>query len=96
MVFPAFLAFSSSAVIHAKCSSFLFWGAAQIISVFVPIKEIPFFANNPDITVLFTGVLMIVIVMFFPGGFAEIVLRIKLLIMKLVKKWRIRRYGIEE
>lgn len=62
----------------------------------IVLKEIPFFANNPDITVLFTGVLMIVIVMFFPGGFAEIVLRIKILIMKLVKKWRIRRYGIEE
>lgn len=71
--------------------TFFVFGLQSIV-----LDGIPFFRDNPDITGLFTGILMIVIVMFFPGGFAEIVLRIKLAILRLVKKWRIRRYGIEE
>ena len=59
------------------------------------LKDVEFFRNNPDISILFTGILMILIVMFFPGGFAEIVLRIKWFIFKMINKWRVRRYGIE-
>jgi branched-chain amino acid transport system permease protein len=59
------------------------------------LKDIQFFQDNPAISVLFTGILMILVVMFFPGGFAEIVLRIKLAIYKLIQKWRVRRYGLE-
>ena len=70
--------------------AFIVFGLQQIILV-----EIPFFQDNPDISVLFTGVLMIVICMFFPGGFAEIVLRIRITIMTKIKKWRVRRYGTE-
>lgn len=60
------------------------------------LSKIEFFQTNPAVTVLFTGILMVVIVMFFPGGFAEIVLRIRIAIMNLMKKWRVRKYGIEE
>lgn len=60
------------------------------------LSKIDFFRTNPAITVLFTGVLMVVIVMFFPGGFAEILLRIRIAIMSAFKKWRVRKYGIEE
>ena len=62
----------------------------------IVLSRIPFFAENPDISVLVTGVLMIVVCMFFPGGFAEILLRIRIAIMNGVKKWRVRKYGIEE
>lgn len=60
------------------------------------LSKIEFFQQNPAITTLFTGILMVVIVMFFPGGFAEILLRIRIAIMQGMKKWRVRRYGIEE
>lgn len=59
------------------------------------LKDIEFFQKNPAISILFTGVLMILIVMFFPGGFAEIVLRLRILLFKVINKWRVRRYGIE-
>ena len=62
----------------------------------IVLSKIEFFQQNPAITTLLTGVLMVVIVMFFPGGFAEIVLRIRLAIMSGLKKWRVRRYGVEE
>ena len=71
--------------------TFFVYGLQTII-----LKEIPFFVQNPAITDLLTGVLMIIIVMFFPGGFAEILLRLKLLFKKLVQKWRVRKYGIEQ
>lgn len=60
------------------------------------LSKIAFFQENPAITVLFTGILMIIIVMFFPGGFAEIVLRIRIATMNFMKKWRVRRYGVEQ
>ena len=62
----------------------------------IVLSKIEFFQQNPAITTLLTGVLMVVIVMFFPGGFAEIVLRIRLAIMSGLKKWRVRRYGVED
>jgi branched-chain amino acid transport system permease protein len=70
--------------------AFIVFGLQQIVLV-----EIPFFAQNPDISVLFTGALMIIICMFFPGGFAEIMLRLKIVITSGLKKWRVRKYGIE-
>jgi branched-chain amino acid transport system permease protein len=70
--------------------TFIVFGFQQIVLV-----EIPFFQDNPAISVLFTGALMIVICMFFPGGFAEIVLRIRIAIMTAINKRRIRKYGLE-
>ena len=70
--------------------TFIVFGLQQIILV-----EIPFFQENPDISVLFTGALMIVICMFFPGGFVEIVLRIRIAIMTTINKRRVRKYGLE-
>ena len=36
------------------------------------LSKIPFFVENPAFIILVTGVLIIVVVMFFPGGFAQI------------------------
>ena len=70
--------------------TFFVFGLQSII-----LKDVAFFQENPAISVLVTGALMIIIVMFFPGGFAEIILRIRLFIYKMIQKWRVRRYGIE-
>ena len=37
------------------------------------LSNIPFFRENPAFITMVTGVLIIVVVMFFPGGFAQIV-----------------------
>ena len=59
------------------------------------LSNIPFFQQNEEFIILLTGALMVVVVMFFPGGFAHIVLQIRLSIMKALQKWRVRKYGIE-
>ena len=39
------------------------------------LSKIPFFVENPAFIILVTGVLIIVVVMFFPGGFAQIAMQ---------------------
>ena len=41
------------------------------------LSRIKFFADNPTIIVLLSGVLMIVIVMYYPGGFAQIIFNLR-------------------
>lgn len=76
------------------------WGVlAGVFFVFglqpLVLVNIPFFQQNEAIIVLATGALMVIVVMFFPGGFAHIVLQLKISITKLINKWRVRRYGLE-
>jgi len=58
---------------------------------------IPLFINNQFLTGIFTGVLIIVIVMFYPGGMIRLLqtIRYKLtsLFGKLKRKWKEYRYG---
>ena len=42
------------------------------------LSKIPFFKNNPAFITMVTGLLIILVVMFFPGGVAQIVMNIKL------------------
>lgn len=42
------------------------------------LSKIPFFQQNPAFITMITGLLIIVVVMFFPGGFAQIALQFKL------------------
>lgn len=60
------------------------------------LSEIPFFVQNPAITTVLTGVLMVIIVMFFPGGFAQIMLLLKVQFIKLRQKWKVRKYGLQD
>ncbi len=46
------------------------------------LNKIPFFQQNPAFITMLTGVLIILVVMFFPGGFAQIVSQIKLAVQK--------------
>lgn len=41
------------------------------------LSKIPFFVENPAFITMVTGVLIIVVVMFFPGGFAQIVTQLR-------------------
>ena len=46
------------------------------------LSKIPFFQKNPAFITMLTGLLIIIVVMFFPGGFAQIATNIKLWLKK--------------
>lgn len=57
------------------------------------LNEIKFFEDNPSFMGLVSGILIVVIVMFFPGGLSQLFLELKLKIKKLFKKIKERMYG---
>lgn len=60
------------------------------------LQNIPFFNDNPAFMVMVTGVLIILVVMFYPGGFAQMLFNFRFWLKKMKAKWRVYRYGIEE
>ena len=50
------------------------------------LSKIPFFQKNPAFITMLTGLLIILVVMFFPGGFAQIATNIKLWLKKKFSK----------
>ncbi|MBO5790709.1 MAG: branched-chain amino acid ABC transporter permease, partial [Clostridia bacterium] len=57
------------------------------------LNEIKFLAENPVIITLFAGVLVIVVVMFFPGGVAQLLTELKGKIKVWRRKTKERKYG---
>ena len=57
------------------------------------LQDIPFFSNNPTLITIFCGVLVIVVVMFYPGGLAQLVIELKYKISAKIKKSREAKYG---
>ena len=57
------------------------------------LQDIEFFRANPTLITLFCGILVIVVVQFFPGGLVQLLLEIKLKIKKLIVKIREGIYG---
>ena len=68
--------------------TFLIYGIESMFLV-----NIPFFRENPDFIGLLSGVLVILVVMFYPGGLSQLILEIKLKIAKLRTKIREAKYG---
>ena len=61
--------------------TFLIYGIESMFLI-----NIPFFRENPDFIALLSGVLVILVVMFYPGGVSQLVLEIKLKIAKVRTK----------
>ena len=57
------------------------------------LQDIEFFRENPTLITLFCGILVVVVVMFYPGGLAQLMLEIKFKLTQLFKKMREARYG---
>ena len=57
------------------------------------LQDIAFFRNNPTLITLFCGLLVVLVVMFYPGGLTQLVLEIRLKLVKLRKNRREARYG---
>ncbi len=72
----------------ALAGVFILYGIQMLV-----LQNIPFFVDNPTFITLFSGVLIIVIVMFLPGGLPELVRIIKGKITKSRKLAKERRYG---
>jgi len=62
-------------------------------------KQVDFFVQNPGITIVLNGVLIVVVVMFYPGGLIKLVnafgRKIKVWYQTLKQKWRAYRYGVD-
>ncbi len=57
------------------------------------LQDIAFFRENPTLITLFCGILVVAVVMFYPGGLAQLVLELKFKFANLRKKMREARYG---
>ena len=57
------------------------------------LQNIPFFRENSEFIGLFSGLLVILVVMFYPGGLAQLALEIKLKVAKIRTKIREAKYG---
>ena len=72
----------------AIVGTFLIYGIESMFLI-----NIPFFRENSDFIDLLSGVLVILVVMFYPGGLAQLVLEIKLKFRQLKTKIREAKYG---
>lgn len=68
--------------------SFLMYGIQTIL-----LNKIPFLQQNPVIITFIAGVLVILVVMFFPGGVSQLVAECKVKVKKLIKKIKEMKYG---
>ena len=57
------------------------------------LQDIAFFRENPTLITLFCGLLVVLVVMFYPGGLAQLVLECRIKIKLLRKKRREALYG---
>lgn len=57
------------------------------------LQSIPFFTKNPALITIISGVLVIVVVMFYPGGLAQLLQNLKFTFAKWKKKIREDKYG---
>ena len=68
------------------------FGLQELIFNNIPmVKE--FFQKNPAFMSIISGLLIVVIVMFYPGGLSQLFLELKFKIKKLIKKMKEKKYG---
>ncbi len=60
------------------------------------LQDIDFFKENPTLITIFCGLLVILVVMFYPGGLVQLVKETALKIKKLARKAKEYRYGTED
>lgn len=91
-ILAAVIVGGSSSIYGIIIGTFLIFGLDLAV-----LKQIPFFLENPAISVVLNGVLIIIVIMFYPGGLIRLftTLKIKLVALnkKLKQKWRDYKYG---
>ena len=72
----------------AVFGTFIMYGLQTVL-----LSRIQFFVDNPVVITFISGILVILVVMFYPGGAAQLVREAKVGIKKLIRKVRERIYG---
>lgn len=72
----------------AVFGSFVMYGMQTVV-----LNNIQFLAENPVIITFISGILVVLVVMFFPGGLAQLLLELKVKLKALYKKLKEARYG---
>ena len=72
----------------AVFGTFVMYGIKLVI-----FNQIPFLAKNSVIITLASGILVIIIAMYFPGGLAQLLVELKTKIKVLIKKIKEGIYG---
>ena len=57
------------------------------------LQNIPFFTSHPQAVPIFNAILIIVIIIKYPGGLMRFILEIKNFLKKTLGKWKVYRYG---
>lgn len=60
------------------------------------LKDIPFFVTYPNTTLIFSGALIILIVMFYPGGIIKLLVNTKYRIQKMIQSRKEYLYGKDD
>ena len=68
--------------------SFIMYGMQTMF-----LNNIPFLQKNPEFITFIAGILVIIVVMFYPGGLAQLMLEAKAGLQKLLRKRKEWRYG---
>lgn len=75
--------------------TFLIFGVDLVI-----LQRIAFFRNNPNFTVVFNGILIILVVMFYPGGLSRLIQTTKYKLDRAFQKLKVKRkeqrYGTDD
>ncbi len=74
----------------AVFGSFIMYGMQTVV-----LNNIEFLSENPVIITFVSGILVILVVMFYPGGFAQLLVEAKMKIRKIRTKVRESKYGKE-
>lgn len=78
----------SKSLLGTSFGALIIFGLQTILFV-----NVDFFQNHPEFIGLVTGVLIILVVMFYPGGAAQLFTEIKTKIKGLIKKLKEKKYG---
>jgi branched-chain amino acid transport system permease protein len=72
----------------AVFGTFVMYGMQTVV-----LNRIKFLAENPVVVTFVSGILVIIVVMFYPGGLAQLLVELKGKVKKLRMKVREARYG---
>lgn len=72
----------------AVFGSFVMYGLQTVV-----LNNFKFLSENPVIITFVSGILVIIVVMFYPGGLAQLVLELRVKIKGLIKQMREAKYG---
>ncbi|MBR3845205.1 MAG: branched-chain amino acid ABC transporter permease [Clostridia bacterium] len=57
------------------------------------LQDIEFFRENPTLITLFCGILVVVVIMFYPGGLAQLLMEVKYKVEAFIRKKKEGKYG---